>query len=393
MSMNDGILIKYYRGACKFNDLKVSTDTFIQGNLMETLDDVIDTGDLKYDVELKFEFERKFDSVFAHYHELVDDTISELEEAINQDEHATKAAQKRLTDNVNRAINFFITERIFGGSESYGWLRGDFLKAVQLPYEIRLHNVPSAIKKLEKYLKSNASNSGSDLKASNPKVYFASLILKAFSDYGLDQLIELANLSKTLPVRKRNAAKKFDYDLLYKGMNEASKTVIDTVMQSLSDSYSERCKRHLERLYELSSKYKSEVDDIHSRNADSMDVYREMKALKLRYIQEVGEPDANVLRSTPEYISIHLESNKNRDLIKVRENLIKWLVSVEVVQSKVLSLDVGLDGFDCAIDLYSSETVVRTLKFKTVFAGGHNIQKLHLRTVHHLAEERTVNPL
>ncbi|MBT2909676.1 hypothetical protein PL84_03650 [Vibrio anguillarum] len=129
------------------------------------------------------------------------------------------------------------------------------------------------------------------------------------------------------------------------------------------------------------------------RDIKQSDEYKSEKGASARFAvlerHGYGKTHINLAQNTFSQLLERMEKDAEHSLLKIDVAVAKRLSGLEIVKVECLACGEGKDGFvEGSWRLSDGEGKSRIFSFETVYAGGYNIQCLHVRTRYTLSKPR-----
>jgi hypothetical protein len=276
---------------------------------------------------------------------------------------STKEQLKSFVANVNRIIDLKLSQvardaRIALKNADKKQQDSYFDLSCSLPYTVYVHQHKGALAKFEKASKKD------------PRFLPHYEALLSVSEY-----VQQAQYVKTLEIAPRETAsekERKNQEARWKTLPNASKAVVDAIMDAVTPEVSKHHAKRIEMVAELRNSYKKEI----SAAKDGKGKFQ----VKQNAIAKYGIGVLSLITAPVEDADAILVRERASELEKVRISATKRLGTYEVDKSSV-TVETGLDGIECQFTLYNNGETVGNFGFKAILAGGYNIQRLHLRTI------------
>lgn len=294
------------------------------------------------------------------YTQLHEDQLSEIESmGLN-----TKQAQKDFISNANRIIECVTSEvdrsvrmKMQNASDAE---RDAYLKVRwELPIAVYVHQYEGALKKFKKAAKLNP--------LFNQKVIALESVRKFVSD-----ALEVKAMTPA-PRKTRTDVEREAHEARWKKLPKASQETVNSIIDSVTPEIEERHNKRKEILFGAKAKIKQELN-----NQPDSKAYR---ALKKQFANQYGVAMLALLLGADKELESALESERAGEYRKITYAATQRLGEYTVDEAVAESVQSGADGVECQFTLYNEGVAVAKFGFRAIFAGGYNIQRLHVRTI------------
>ena len=156
-------------------------------------------------------------------------------------------------------------------------------------------------------------------------------------------------------------------------MPKASQDTVTSIIEAVTPEIEKRHEARTTMLFDAKANIKKELDEQPDNKS-----YREAKK---RLTGRFGAVMLGLLLSSDQELKKALESERTGEYRKISYAATQRLGEYAIDKAVADSVQSGADGVECQFTLFNNGVAVANFGFKGIFAGGYNIQRLHVRTI------------
>tara|TARA_R110001583_G_scaffold52147_7_gene162206 strand:+ start:2334 stop:3251 length:918 start_codon:yes stop_codon:yes gene_type:complete len=276
----------------------------------------------------------------------------------------TKAAQKDFISNANRIIETVKSDidRVIrmemvhlSDAEKDAYFNLNW----KLPTTVYVHQYEAALVKIHKAAKINpVFNRTIEALESVRKFVVEALEVKAMTP---------------MPRMTRSDVQREAHEARWKKLPKAAQQTVDSIIDSVTVKIEERHQARKVMLCNAQTEVKKELN--------TQPDYKSRKVLKSKLAGQYGIALLGLLLGSDKDLDKVIEDERLGEYRKIRYAATQRLGEYTIDEAVAKSVRSGADGIECEFKLYNKCVAVATFEFKAIFAGGYNIQRLHVRTI------------